>query len=333
MAKRNLNADEVLNIYTETESAAEVGKVFGVSRNTIVRLLKKNDMWENNLDRKDTRTTKVCKGCKNRVNKQYFYPSAKSKDALVSECNVCYKSRLNDLLNKNKLTIEILQQLYLKYKSLYKVSTYVGFSEHTVKVILDIHGLLDITKNEIKTADKYCGTCNIIKPIVEFEIYGDNLYRSICKKCRKIKSKEYRQNNKHIVKKWRKNNTEHIRAYSRNYVKNRCKTDIEYRIKISLRKRMSSIVRAHKKGSAVSDLGCSIGQLRGHLEKQFYSHPISGESMSWDNYGLYGWHIDHIKPLSAFNLLDRKQFLKACHYTNLQPLWAEDNLKKGANYG
>ena len=52
--------------------------------------------------------------------------------------------------------------------------------------------------------------------------------------------------------------------------------------------------------------------------------------MTWDNYGVYGWHIDHILPLSIFNLSDRTQLLKACHYTNLQPLWAEENLKRGA---
>jgi hypothetical protein len=42
-----------------------------------------------------------------------------------------------------------------------------------------------------------------------------------------------------------------------------------------------------------------------------------------------GWHIDHIKPLSKFNLQDRNEFLKANHYTNLQPLWAEENISKG----
>ncbi len=49
--------------------------------------------------------------------------------------------------------------------------------------------------------------------------------------------------------------------------------------------------------------------------------------MSWDNYGE--WHIDHIVPLSSFDLTDKSQVNKVCHYTNLQPLWAIDNLRKG----
>jgi hypothetical protein len=51
--------------------------------------------------------------------------------------------------------------------------------------------------------------------------------------------------------------------------------------------------------------------------------------MTWDNWSLDGWHIDHIKPLNKFDLSDRSQFLEAVHYTNLQPLWAVDNLSKG----
>jgi len=49
--------------------------------------------------------------------------------------------------------------------------------------------------------------------------------------------------------------------------------------------------------------------------------------MSWDNYGF--WHVDHIKPLAFFDLTNPEELKKVCHYTNLQPLWAEENLKKG----
>ena len=50
--------------------------------------------------------------------------------------------------------------------------------------------------------------------------------------------------------------------------------------------------------------------------------------MTWENWGVHGWHIDHIIPIDFYNLQNRDEFLKACHYTNLQPLWAEENLKK-----
>jgi len=59
-----------------------------------------------------------------------------------------------------------------------------------------------------------------------------------------------------------------------------------------------------------------------HLESKFQ------EGMSWENYGKNGWHLDHIIPLSAFDLTDPEQLKIACHYTNIQPLWARDNLVK-----
>lgn len=101
---------------------------------------------------------------------------------------------------------------------------------------------------------------------------------------------------------------------------------LKERLTNNIRSRVSKIVSGSVKGSsAIKDLGCSIDELKSHLESKFQ------EEMSWDNYG--DWHIDHIKPLSSFDLTDLIQFKQACHYTNLQPLWAKDNLEKGSKCG
>jgi hypothetical protein len=72
--------------------------------------------------------------------------------------------------------------------------------------------------------------------------------------------------------------------------------------------------------SAVRDLGMSIAEFRVYIAARF------GPGMSWDNYGA--WHLDHVKPLAAFDLTDEAQARTACHYSNLQPLWALENQKK-----
>ena len=101
------------------------------------------------------------------------------------------------------------------------------------------------------------------------------------------------------------------------------KDDPNFALSRALRRRLYMALRNNaKSGSAVSDLGCSIDFLRQYLEGQFE------DGMSWGNHGE--WHIDHIEPLASFDLTDANQIKEACHYTNLQPLWAEENLMKGA---
>ena len=106
---------------------------------------------------------------------------------------------------------------------------------------------------------------------------------------------------------------------------------INKKIKGILRGRISSFIRLvkiKKVGSAVRDLGCTVEELIKKLEEKFHPNPETGEAMSWENHGLRGWHVDHVKPLASFDLSVRDQFLEAVHFTNLQPLWWKENLSK-----
>lgn len=118
---------------------------------------------------------------------------------------------------------------------------------------------------------------------------------------------------------------EHRRRKDREGFRRMYRSNPNFRIASNLRNRLfQAMKRIKKPGSAVRDLGCTIPELRAYLESKFQP------GMSWDNHGATGWHIDHIRPLSAFDLSDREQFLKAVHYTNLQPMWHEENFKKNA---
>ena len=163
--------------------------------------------------------------------------------------------------------------------------------------------------------------------------YDDNKedlkkYNSVYYHTNKNKTKVWREVNKDKIKsyknEWRKLNKDKIKNYHKRYRNNRLKTNIQYKLSCNLRSRLRiAINKNYKSGSAVRDLGCTVTELKTYLESKFQS------GMNWDNYGYYGWHIDHIKPLANFDLTNRQQFLEACHYTNLQPMWAKDNLSKG----
>jgi Prasinovirus endonuclease VII len=147
-----------------------------------------------------------------------------------------------------------------------------------------------------------------------------------------------REKSREISSRYRKENPEKIREsykvwakLNRNYLreKDRIKraTDPQFRLRKNLSRRIREKLGAGGKKSVktMSLIGCSIDHLR--LWLTFYFQP----GMSWSNYGKV-WHIDHIKPCARFQLSDPKQQKICFHYTNLQPLFAEDNLRKGARY-
>jgi hypothetical protein len=111
--------------------------------------------------------------------------------------------------------------------------------------------------------------------------------------------------------------------------KARVTASLQRRIGNALRTRLyTALKKQSKRGSAVRDLGCTIADFVKYIERQFQP------GMFWENHGAPkeegGWHLDHIKPLASFDLTDRKQLLEAVYFTNLQPLWQRENLRKHA---
>jgi hypothetical protein len=177
---------------------------------------------------------------------------------------------------------------------------------------------------------KVCSKCKEEKKVCEFskdKSRKDGLLYS-CKECEKIKFKIYRENNKDKLsekykrdkeknpnyhKEWRLKNPN----YNSEYEKNRRLIDPIFYLRKKVRNRLRDYLK-YKTKKTLEYLGCSFEDLKVHLEVQFT------DGMTWKNRSK--WHIDHIIPLSSAKTDD--ELYKLCHYTNLQPLWAEDNLKK-----
>jgi len=125
------------------------------------------------------------------------------------------------------------------------------------------------------------------------------------------------------VKKYRKNNRDKINTY----ISNRKKNDPNFLISLVLRNRFSKVIKEIYTGSKTDKskelLNCSIEDFKKHIENLFT------ENMNWENHGNKGWHFDHIIPIFSFDLTLEEEVKKCFNYSNIQPLWWYDNLKKG----
>jgi len=153
----------------------------------------------------------------------------------------------------------------------------------------------------------------------------------LAKESKKIHDKLYYDNNKTKIKIYKQYYSKKNKNKINENMRKKRNNNINFKISCSLRSRLNeALKRNFKTGSAVRDMGCSIEMLRIHLESKFYQNSETEEKMTWNNYGRL-WHIDHVIPLSTLDLKDEDQFYRACHYTNLQPLWVKENLEKHNN--
>jgi hypothetical protein len=159
---------------------------------------------------------------------------------------------------------------------------------------------------------KYCNKCKRTLPLaLSFNKRKNRKsgYHSICKECQK----KYPQGKRDYKK----------------YQKKKYHEDIQYNVAQKFRRKVRQILKLFLKGKLKSTkdtyrdyLGCSIKEYKDYLESKFQ------EGMNWENYGVKGWHMDHIIPVTKFDLTDPEEVKKCFHYTNTQPLWAKDNRKK-----
>lgn len=194
----------------------------------------------------------------------------------------------------------------------YSTITFINFCEVCNKVYA--------IKSEYHREQKYCSSkcystsmyskgiiCSCGKPI------KNNCKTSLCDKCRE--------------KEWVKNNKERHNDNANNYQKKRRAIDVNFKLCLNLRRRLWDALHGKSKSEqTLSYLGCSIEDLKSHIEKQFTG------GMSWDNWAKDGWHIDHKRPISWYDLTKEAEIHKACNYKNLQPLWAKDNYAKRNRY-
>ena len=135
--------------------------------------------------------------------------------------------------------------------------------------------------------------------------------------------KEYRKANKDKVAEYYKVNKDKLVEYQIEYAKERRKTDPLYKLKLNLRRSSHRAWKGTTKPATTEKLlGCSYIEFRDYIQCQFVGN------MDWENYGKL-WHVDHIIPLAVIEDVSQTELISSlCYYSNLQPLFAEDNLSK-----
>jgi hypothetical protein len=193
---------------------------------------------------------------------------------------------------------------------------------------------------------KKCTKCGEIKPLSDFYVhhFTKDGHRASCKLCWITMTKKYRAthyefcrtnerkwylNNKEINRKasalWRKNNPDRTRLLAKKYtIKKRAtiRGKLEHCISSAINSSLKKSTKARRSWETL--VGYTVDQLKRHLEKKFK------DGMTWSNYGKNGWEIDHKIPLSAFNFEKPEDidFKRCWALSNLQPLWAIDNIRK-----
>jgi hypothetical protein len=242
--------------------------------------------------------TKTCTKCKKEKTLNQFGKDKKTKDKLNYWCRECNKKYRNK--NKEKIT---------EYRKEHKEERKKWYREHREEI-------KEYNKKHNEKRSKY------------MRMWYQKHKIKILKK-RKKYFHDYRQTHKKEIIKYRKEyyqkHKKDILLKRKHYKRDRLKTDLNFKITQYLRTRIWWALKENSKSKhTIKLVGCSIEFLKKYLKSKFK------KGMNWSNYGK--WHIDHIRPCASFDLSKAEEQRKCFNYKNLQPLWAEDNLKKHTQY-
>ena len=204
---------------------------------------------------------------------------------------------------------------------------------------------IDLFPNDPKCSDGKRGTCKECRltqwvpqedEVLTCKICNDEKHHSLfanhgkqkpheCKTCRNTREHDKRNLDRDAYNKNKRESyqvqKDKINETRRKTLQKRRDEDPKYRVMMALHCRLYMAVKV-KSGKTLELTGCSKEELVTHLESKFT------EGMTWENYGE--WHVDHIRPCASFNLENPEEQKRCFHWTNLQPLWAQDNIRKGA---
>ena len=271
---------------------------------------------------------KVCNSCKIEKPLDDFHKDKKGKYGVSGDCKECRKEYVKKYRQKNKEQITEYRKKYYQenkeyHKKYYKDNKeklkettkkyYQKNKEQRKKTIKKYH---KDNKEQIREYQKKWHQENKEKLKENAKKYYQENKEQI-KETAKKWHQENKEQRKEYKKKWRQENKGQIREY----LKNRRKTNPLFKLSCNLRQRTSNAFRSKgysKNTKTQKMLGVDWEVCKAHIERQFT------KGMNWDNYGE--WHVDHIIPLASATT--EKRLKELCHYTNLQPLWASDNLSK-----
>lgn len=264
--------------------------------------------------------TKKCSKCGLEKDYVEFGKDKSHSDGLRSSCKICQNSTAKKRRLENKDEIKKYRKKYYeKNKDKFLKEKKEYYEKNIDKIKCYRKNFYDKNRDKILEQKKEYYKENIDKCIDKNNRYYKENRESLLNK-----KKNYYQENSDKIKEYhvgyRENNKDKRREY---YHKK--KKDPEFIIFESHRNRIRELIsRGYKDSSSKKILGCSIEFFRLHIEKQFK------DGMSWDNYG--DWHLDHIKPCASFDFKNPEHQKECFNYRNYQPLWAIENLSKGAKY-